>query len=186
MAIDGLAPFDKFQVTNVANQAPGVCFTCKGNTGPFLDTGMSHEWFDQPSAGYDGVVYVCFNCVKEMARTIGFVDDAQNLRAERMWQEGRLSGILSGKRLLDEFANSFIDTCLVTGPRITGTIIYGDENLIEGPQREPGNSTSVIEGDRQVSLDDSSGRPDDISGDTTAGDLFVSPPVGGKRTKVGG
>lgn len=68
--------------------SPGYCWTCRNNDGPFIDTQVNMDW--------DGRVYICETCIKEMHSQLGLdvvlnreeVDQA----AIQAFQEGFASG----------------------------------------------------------------------------------------------
>jgi DNA-directed RNA polymerase subunit RPC12/RpoP len=63
---------NRVQVLNVPLMAPGVCMLC-GTAGidnrTFVDFGKQVEWY--------GAVYLCSECIKEVAIAVGFIPVAE-------------------------------------------------------------------------------------------------------------
>ncbi len=58
-------PLSRFKSQESAIRAPGSCLTCRSATGPFIDTGVFVQWHGQ--------VYLCVNCLREMADNLGLI-----------------------------------------------------------------------------------------------------------------
>lgn len=65
----------RFSTQESATKAPGCCLTCKSSKGPFVDPRL--QIFTH------GAVYLCVNCVREMASNLGLFDESEAVVAER-------------------------------------------------------------------------------------------------------
>ena len=54
---------------------PGACYTCRNDEGPFIDTGISEDFFGQ--------VLICKNCLLEMIQNFDVPDEKEWSRARR-------------------------------------------------------------------------------------------------------
>lgn len=74
MTID-VNPQNKFQVVTRPAAQPGCCYICRnGNADWYLDTGAYEEFF--------GVVYICNNCIAQLAITVGYFTPEQRVEFE--------------------------------------------------------------------------------------------------------
>lgn len=81
MTID-VNPQNKFQIVTRPAAQPGCCYVCRnGNAAWYLDTGAYEEFF--------GVVYICNDCIAQMAVTVGYFTPEQRVEfEERIMQLG--------------------------------------------------------------------------------------------------
>lgn len=81
-------PLSRFILVEHYALSPGVCYTCRSNKTPAIDTQVNVDW--------EGRVYLCQDCVKELHSQLGLnvVLNAEELdeRAMKAFQEGFASG----------------------------------------------------------------------------------------------
>lgn len=172
-----VAPSSRFQVYPVPIQNPGSCFVCRSANvevnGPFVDTGMSHVWWNEaPDGARDGVVYICASCVRNMAHVL----DVDNVDVQTLIQiaraEGYQAGVEKGKKLLDEFIGGYADSVRDFGAESSVSADLPGDSV---KQDEPGQqrvAKSAVKRGGSNGVDDSKRGPDDVPSDPTAGDLF--------------
>lgn len=176
-----ISPSSRFQVVPVPILAPGICFLCRsGNvetSAPFVDTGMSHTWWNEaPDSSRDGAVYICKNCVTEMAHNLNLIDADVARQVQNARVEGYMAAVQEGKRLVDGFASHFTDSVLGLSFGLSVDVAVPDDDSEEdepGQQRTAKKSSKT---NRQAGIDGSVGRPDDVPGDSTPGDLLGANP----------
>lgn len=85
--------------------SPGVCFICSGGVGPFIDTSRQLE--------FEGAIYICLGCVKEMAAQLGLNfmlnEEEVELRIAQARIEGEEHGELAMMGKFSEFVSNYAD-----------------------------------------------------------------------------
>lgn len=179
-------PNGRFQVVPTPLHAPGYCFLCRGvSNGPFVDTAMSHEWFNEaPSTARDGVVYVCNACVREMYSALT-EDDAD---VQRLIKEARLegynNGLAYGKRRIDEFAERFyspVDDGVNSDTGSNGGFDFLDSLNEEDESGDDIDAQVEPEGNRQADVNGGDERPSGVPSDSAAGGLLDDPKPSKRR-----
>lgn len=155
-------PQSRIQIVDVPLLAPGVCFIC-GTAGlddrTFIDFGRQIDWY--------GAVYLCSECIKEVAVSIGFIPVAEfdelytefrELAAEKDIADAKYKGVVSALDLL--FAN--YGSGAMSALNILGAGVDTTEESSE-------SITIVIEstdGESEASESDNVEGPDDIFDDS--------------------
>jgi hypothetical protein len=157
----------RFGVSEVAVNAPGNCFVCKTINGPFIVTGLKHDyWKEAPDASRDGDVYLCAACVREMASTLNLMSVDIQAQINEARRAGVLEGVLLGKKALDEFALGFTDSVLFTSINASGyrlVSVEDDEGNADGKSAEP---PAVGEGSQPVDKSGSGEGADGVPGNS--------------------
>lgn len=139
--------------------SPGVCFICSGGVGPFIDTSRQLE--------FEGAIYVCIGCVKEMFSQLGLHSIVNEEEVEQLIAQARAEGIEQGELAMmgkfSEFVTSYSDRSDIPGAGVPGE---PDGNSLETPSGakadDPKPAPSLIEGDGLISfqeLGELSGNP---------------------------
>lgn len=157
-----VSPQSRIQVLDVPILAPGTCLLC-GTSGvddrKFVDFGKQVDWY--------GAVYLCSECIEEVARAIGFIPVAEfdNLRVaykalenQKDLSDARYAGVVSAlDTLFANYRSSGLSTDDILGPSLAtenksgGPIVTNEESIV----REPETNESVdVEGSDDV-FDDS-------------------------------
>lgn len=149
-------PASRFQLVPEAQQNPGMCFITRVTQGPFVDTGLVLNKFDQIwSETNQSRIYLSVAVLREMAEGAGLFDELkskyQNIQEEvhaHGWAEGvSESGelVAVADRLVGA-VERLHDGLAATGPEASGTD-EGDEPgafvLDEAPGKRPQRSQPV-------------------------------------------
>lgn len=141
------------QVVQTPVALPGCCFICRGSIREsYIDTGISID--------YEGVFYICNECVNEMAHLHGYlsVDEYKDLRIQKEDSERQVFVLIKRLGELEE-----IDRALVAAGykrndagdivRVGGYSTESDEIAIQGVHQSA-ESVGIGEGEITESSDD--------------------------------
>lgn len=71
----------EFNVTAHSDRSPSGCFWCQSHGGPFVDLQLSDTpvYTEAGIRNFSGAVYLCFTCVRQIARATGDFADPKEL-----------------------------------------------------------------------------------------------------------
>lgn len=148
--------------------SPGVCLICSGSVGPYIDTSRQLD--------FEGAVYICLGCVKEMAAQLGlnFIlnEEEVELKVASAANEAYEAGRLEVMRLFSEFVsiNSADRVRSLDAP--TGS--EPDANHVETPGGTKSDDVKpepdLIQGDGPISFEEFRG----LSGNPSNGDSLFA------------
>lgn len=158
-------PLSRFKPLDHLPLAPGVCFICKGGIGPYVDTSLTVD--------YEGAVYVCRNCVGEMAVQLGFnvSEDAEiTEKINHSFLLGKGVGVQETMEMLDEFRRNYSDSA--GSPHALVAVLPGSDNvaLISGTEQ---SDTEPQRGSVEGSSPVSGQEPGKLSGDSSDGEFSI-------------
>lgn len=134
--------------------SPGVCLICSGSVGPFIDTSRQLD--------FEGAVYICLGCVKEMAAQLGlnFLLNAEEveLQVAQAYNTGHEHGELAMMGKFSEFVSNYADR---SNHADADAPSVPDDNPVEtpsgAPEVEPEPAPSVKQGDGPISFEEFGG-----------------------------
>lgn len=136
--------------------SPGVCLICSGSVGPFIDTSRQLD--------FEGAVYICQGCIKEMAAQLGlnFVINAEEVENQvvESYNTGHADGELAMMGKFSEFVSNYADR---SDRANADAVSVPDDNPVEvavgAPQVDPKPVSSNVEGDGSFSFQEFGGLP---------------------------
>jgi hypothetical protein len=144
-------PNGRFVLVNAPQALPGACFICNGAKGPFIDTGISHQWH--------GAYYLCVTCITEIARTAGVQQDVNQVEVVRAYELGVTNTLNKTKAALDGlFSILFTD---VAASIAAGSAALDDADNPAGIDGAPVGDESGVSEDSDRIPEDGGGPEDD-------------------------
>lgn len=130
---------------------PGVCFICSGGVGPFIDTSRQLD--------FEGAIYVCIGCVKEMASQLGLNfmlnEEEVEIQIAQARAQGQEYGELAMMGKFSEFVSNYADRSDRSDADAPGV---PDDNSVEAPKRaeqnKPEQGSDLIQGDGFTGLEE--------------------------------
>lgn len=149
-----ISPQSRIQVIDVPILAPGVCMVC-GTAGvddrKFIDFGKQVDWY--------GAVYLCSECIIEVARAIGFIPVAE---FDKLLEEYKK--IQADKGMTDAKAEGIQSALDVLFAGYNGGIVSIDE-FVRGPVSTVDKSSGVPESNEEPNKRESeTDEPSDVEG----------------------
>lgn len=151
---------ERFPVIESPQRLPGSCLACSGSKGPFIDTGIQ-----KPALGH---VYLCSNCILEMARMLGVpatveVPDPNSITKEEY--EATVNGLRdsligSVNSLLSALSDRPVSILPAANEEVVPELHSGDEGTV------PSTDRTTEENDESVSIEG----PVSVPGDRSDGD----------------
>lgn len=161
-------PLSRYVRVEHLTLSPGYCWTCRSNDGPFIDTQVNMDW--------DGRVYICVGCIKEMHSQLGLdvvlnreeVDQA----ALQAFQEGFASGKATALEAIQDAVTNAVSSAVPVAD-LSDIVSAGVEPVIKDSDTLfvgiPADAPALLSGFEQVdSLIGESGR-ESVPGDSSNG-----------------
>lgn len=131
--------------------SPGVCFICKGSVGPFIDTSLTVD--------YEGAIYVCIGCIKEMFSQLGLESVINADEVELQIADAANAAFEAGRqdvmRQFSEFVSNYADRSDRADADVPSV---PDDNPVETPkgtkQDKPEPRQDLEQGDGPISFEE--------------------------------
>lgn len=145
---------DRYQLVGAPPLQPGCCYLCRGTTGPFVDTGVNVK--------FQGQLYVCANCVNEMADLVGPVEGVPLSVVQKFRDHVREAVTNELNVFVEKMRETAHDTRVLISERNDAFSLGGlgagddlDNALVE--EYKPGFSGSSVEDGSTSSVEDPAG-----------------------------